>query len=378
MTRDARYAVHLFTACLFVVFHISNGATDKLTKDPSDGTAGVPPWADKMLGGFKVLQTSVQKISAEQNLLEKEVKRLSQEEKVAAGLAKEVPKLQNALSRSNQMAVAVDKRAGLTKTWLSGSRHRGGTEHLKTNPACPSIATGHTTVYLSPRFWTFSYTVDVSVDDGTGTGGKTAVGVIHSQPFTFNSNMTLYNMHGQMVSSSKKWLITTIDETFIYDCEGKQTMHFTENSHRSKHNSVERYEIEDGQQNELGTTRMYYNYGGDLQIHAPNGKSLGTATAPFSVWYSDWIFTIKPEFYADGEGISADGIYPILLWLAEEDNGTWGTSPFISGIFSIILLCCGGCLLAAPAAAKLRELREAGVGSPKETDSLLGTGLTRA
>ena len=191
MTRVARSAFHLFTACLFVVFHISNGATEKLTKVPSDGTAGVPPWADKMLGGFKALQTSVQKISAEQNLLEKEVKRLSQEEKVAAGLAKEVPKLQNALSRSNQMAVAVDKRAGLTKTWLSGSRHRDGPEHLKTNPACPSIATGHTTVYLSPRFWTFSYTVDVLVDDGTGTGGKTAVGVIHSQAFTFNSNMTL-------------------------------------------------------------------------------------------------------------------------------------------------------------------------------------------
>ena len=79
--------------------------------------------------------------------------------------------------------------------------------------------------------------------------------------------------------------------------------------------------MEDKDANELGSTRMYYNYGGDLQIHAPNGKTLGVATAPWSWYWSDWTFKIKPEFYAEGEGISVDGIYPTLLWLAEEDNG---------------------------------------------------------
>jgi hypothetical protein len=71
----------------------------------------------------------------------------------------------------------------------------------------------------------------------------------------------------------------------------------------------------------MGSTRMYYNYGGILQIHGPNGKTLGVATAPWSWFWSDWTFKIKPEFYAEGEGISVDGIYPTLLWLAEEDNG---------------------------------------------------------
>ena len=79
--------------------------------------------------------------------------------------------------------------------------------------------------------------------------------------------------------------------------------------------------MEDKDANELGSTRMYYNYGGNLQIHAPNGKTLGVATAPWSWYWSDWTFKIKPEFYAEGEGISVDGIYPTLLWLAEEDNG---------------------------------------------------------
>ena len=66
---------------------------------------------------------------------------------------------------------------------------------------------------------------------------------------------------------------------------------------------------------------MYYNYEGKLQIHAPNGKTLGIATAPWAWVWSVWTFKIKPEFYAEGEGISVDGIYPTLLWLAEEDNG---------------------------------------------------------
>ena len=113
---------------------------------------------------------------------------------------------------------------------------------------------------------------------------KTLVGTIYAKMFDFHSNMTLYNTKGEMVSSSKKWIITTIgacvaervrvfcllvrsvclsvisvvtqvlahtlariyfwcvcaDETFIYDCQGNEVMHFTENSQRSEHNNVER------------------------------------------------------------------------------------------------------------------------------------------
>jgi hypothetical protein len=64
------------------------------------------------------------------------------------------------------------------------------------------------------------------------------------------------NTEGQMVSSSKKLIITSIDETFVYDCQGNEVIHFTENMQRGKHNNVERYEIEDGKENSLSTTRM--------------------------------------------------------------------------------------------------------------------------
>ena len=143
---------------------------------------------------------------------------------------------------------------------------------------------------------------------------------------------------GQMASSSKKLIITSIDETFVYDCQGNEVMHFTENTQRSKSNKVEIYEIEDGEGNELGTTRFYYNFGGDLQIHAPNGRILGKGSSPFAFFYSDWIFTIKPEFYAKEEGtagISADGIYPTLLWMSEEDNTHLGLGP----VFGILISC---------------------------------------
>ena len=141
------------------------------------------------------------------------------------------------------------------------------------------------TIYLEPRVWSLAYTVDVLVANEKAGGKKTVVGTIYAKMFDFHSNMTLYNMKGEMVSSSKKWIITTIgacvaervsyffcllvqsvclsvisvvtqvlahtlvriyfwcvcaDETFIYDCQGNEVMHFTENSQRSEHNNVER------------------------------------------------------------------------------------------------------------------------------------------
>lgn len=87
---------------------------------------------------------------------------------------------------------------------------------------------------------------------------------------------------------------------------------------------------------------MYYNYEGKLQIHAPNGKTLSIATAPWAWFWSVWTFKIKPEFYAEGEGVSADGIYPTLLWLAEEDNGVYA--------------CFGACVCEHVAHARLRGI----------------------
>ena len=81
--------------------------------------------------------------------------------------------------------------------------------------------------------------------------------------------------------------------------------------------------------------RASYNFGGDLQIHAPNGRILGKGSSPFAFFFSDWIFTIKPEFYAKEAGtagISADGIYPTLLWMSEEDNTHLGIGPVVGGL----------------------------------------------
>ena len=81
---------------------------------------------------------------------------------------------------------------------------------------------GHTILYLQPRGWSLGYTVDVLVADekelehmkkyGLENQGvkKTLVGTIYAKMFDFHSNMTLYNTKGEMVSSSKKWLITKI------------------------------------------------------------------------------------------------------------------------------------------------------------------------
>ena len=66
------------------------------------------------------------------------------------------------------------------------------------------------TIYLEPRVWSLAYTVDVLVADEKAGGKKTVVGTIYAKMFDFHSNMTLYNTKGEMVSSSKKWLITKI------------------------------------------------------------------------------------------------------------------------------------------------------------------------
>jgi hypothetical protein len=81
-------------------------------------------------------------------------------------------------------------------------------------------------------------------------------GTVQAKAGAWDRNMTIMNTEGQMVSSSKKLIITSIDETFVYDCQGNEVIHFTENMQRGKHNNVERYEIEDGKENSLSTTRM--------------------------------------------------------------------------------------------------------------------------
>ena len=177
-------------------------------------------------------------------------------------------------------------------------------------------------------------------------GGKLYVGTIQAKTFDFHSNMTLHNTNHELIASSNKNLITTIDQTFVYDCQGAQVMTFTENMRRSKHNAVERYEVEDGQENELGFTRFYYNFGGTLQIHAPNGKTLVTASSPWAIFVSNWEFRVHPDFYSEDNAISVDGAYPILLWLSEEARGPYGLGPVVGAIVSTftMFLFCGCCI----------------------------------
>jgi hypothetical protein len=196
----------VYIAYITVVCHTVHGANDTPAASQDDGGVAPPPWAKKLESRFDALQTSVQKISAEERLLE------------------HVEGLQHALKPSNRVAKAVQARSALTRTWLSGgvvaananSGHGSQVPpqslQLQSNAACPSIATGHDTVYLEPRAWTWGYTVDVLVPDGKG--GKQVVGTVHSTPFAFDRNMTLTNTEGQMVSSSKKYFFTTVRDTY--------------------------------------------------------------------------------------------------------------------------------------------------------------------
>ena len=84
-------------------------------------------------------------------------------------------------------------------------------------------------------------------------GVKLHVGTIQAKTFDFHSNMTLHNTNHELIASSNKNLISTIDQTFVFDCQGAQVMTFTENMRRSKHNTVERYEVEDDQVPVLST-----------------------------------------------------------------------------------------------------------------------------
>jgi hypothetical protein len=210
----------LFLVCLSLVCHIVHGAVDTPAASQDDKEVP-PPWGLNLEGRFDALQTSLQKISAEQRLLEREVKHPSNEEAVQDSVRKHLVGLEHSLKRSNRVAKADQARSALTRTWLSGPQSGGvvadnanGSDsgQLQSNAACPSIATGHDTVYLESRAWTWGYTVDVLVPDGKG--GKQVVGTVHSTPFAFDRNMTLTNTEGQMVSSSKKYFFTTVRDTY--------------------------------------------------------------------------------------------------------------------------------------------------------------------
>jgi hypothetical protein len=139
-------------------------------------------------------------------------------------------------------------------------------------------------------------------------GGKLHVGTIQTKTFDFHSNMTLHNTDHELIASSNKNLTTTIDQTFV-----------------------------------LGFTRFYYNFGGTLQIHAPNGKTLVTASSPWAIFVSNWEFRVHPDFYSEDNAISVDGAYPILLWLSEEARGPCGLGPVVCTIvstFTMFLFCC--------------------------------------
>ena len=118
------------------------------------------------------------------------------------------------------------------------------------------------------------------------------MGTVQAKAGAWNGTMTFMYTEGQMVSSLKKHLITSIDETFVYDCQGNEVMHFTENTQRGKHNNVE---IEDGKENSLGTTRLYYNFVG---IHAPNGRALGVGSPrTMACWApAHWLVDFSPLF----------------------------------------------------------------------------------
>jgi hypothetical protein len=84
-----------------------------------------PPWGLNLEGRFDALQTSLQKISAEQRLLEREVKHPSNEEAVQDSVRKHLVGLEHSLKRSNRVAKADQARSALTRTWLSGPQSGG-------------------------------------------------------------------------------------------------------------------------------------------------------------------------------------------------------------------------------------------------------------
>lgn len=158
-----------------------------------------PPWALKLINGFKALESKVQVIDEEQ-------KRMHAEERDLAASQKTQSKLQAAIERSEK--VAGDEKTSYKKIqrWRHHqvqhrhNRHRdGGLDSLNRTTAlstsCPRIRTGKT-VFVNPVLFSVGYYVDVSI--ASEPGPKIRVGHMKSLLFDLHSTMYLTDVHGQV------------------------------------------------------------------------------------------------------------------------------------------------------------------------------------
>jgi hypothetical protein len=61
------------------------------------------------------------------------------------------------------------------------------------------------------------------------------------RPHGFHSLAPRSHLHTQVVETTKKDLITTVDETYVENCRGERKITIVETMRRSKHNAIERY-----------------------------------------------------------------------------------------------------------------------------------------